>query len=230
MESTDFDKLGYKIRPEEHPNHPSFASYGRSDGRSKRATKQVNRAYKSDLQDLPKLVDRINDARRGEDDEGFYECMNAIVEYFADFEDDEFNLEDLDQEDFFSLFAGFTPRIRTISYHEAMKLTGTRKQNAIEAMKKEAEQMDRKEVWDMVEIPRDAITVLDTQWVFTEKFDSEGNYVKTKARIVVRGDKQVEGQDYDETYSNLPTFGMVRFTLALIYLLKLEPRQLDVGS
>lgn len=58
------------------------------------------------------------------------------------------------------------------------------------------------ETWDLV--PRSKKQhVLPAAWVFTYKKDILGNILKYKARWVARGDKQIEGIDYHETFASV---------------------------
>ena len=59
---------------------------------------------------------------------------------------------------------------------------------------------DEFDVWELV--PRsDASNVIGTRWVYDVKLDSDGNVIRYKARLVAQGFKQIEGIDYNETYS-----------------------------
>ncbi|GAA5828225.1 hypothetical protein JCM5353_003899 [Sporobolomyces roseus] len=71
--------------------------------------------------------------------------------------------------------------------------------------------------WDeeLVELPkgRKAIAV---KWVLLIKRDAEGKIIKYKARLVARGDQQIDGVDYDETHSSTVRLASVRFLFALL--------------
>ncbi|GEM12273.1 hypothetical protein Rt10032_c20g6290 [Rhodotorula toruloides] len=71
--------------------------------------------------------------------------------------------------------------------------------------------------WDeeLVDLPagRKAIAV---KWVLLIKRDANGHVVKYKARLVARGDQQVEGVDYDETHSSTVRLTTVRLVFALL--------------
>jgi hypothetical protein len=45
--------------------------------------------------------------------------------------------------------------------------------------------------------------VLPGRWVLSIKIDSAGNIARYKARWVVKGFRQIEGVDFDETYSGV---------------------------
>jgi transposase InsO family protein len=220
------DRLGYKIRPEQNPNHPDFASYGRSGGRSQRARKPVERAYTSEFADL---FGRMKKARDGGRIEEMYESMDALITHYDTFEKSQLEGNPVDEEDYAALLAGFNVKSRTVTHREVFAFpNGFRKNEAIKAIKAEIQQIERKKVWERVAKPEHMQTFLDIQFIVTEKFDAYGKYIKTKARAVVRGDKQEEGKDYDETHTHTPSMGLFRFTLALINALGLNPRQLDV--
>ncbi|GAA5919125.1 hypothetical protein JCM5296_003862 [Sporobolomyces johnsonii] len=68
---------------------------------------------------------------------------------------------------------------------------------------------------DLVELPagRKSIAV---KWVLLIKRDTEGRVIKYKARLVARGDMQVDGIDYDETHSSTVRLTTVRLVFALL--------------
>jgi hypothetical protein len=234
MEDYETDRLGYRIRPEEHPNHPEFSSYGRVDGRSLRERKPVDRSY---LADFPSVLQRINRSYLYDDDDGFYHTMDALLAEFNDFEflgvldQDTLNIENLEAllaENGNTPLAKFNIRSKTYTYEEAMRFPEPRRTAAVEAIEKEIQQFVEKEVWEEVDQPTSMDTYIGTQIIVDEKHDANGNYIKTKARIVARGDHQKEGKDFDETYTSTPSMGTIRLVIALISALKLEPRQFDV--
>ena len=54
------------------------------------------------------------------------------------------------------------------------------------SMKDELDSMKRNEVWDHVELPKGAKTIV-CKWVFKTKKDSLGNIEMYKARLVAKG-------------------------------------------
>ena len=42
---------------------------------------------------------------------------------------------------------------------------------------------------------------IDNEWIFKKKTDADGNVTVYKARLVAKGFRQVQGVDYDETFS-----------------------------
>jgi hypothetical protein len=95
------------------------------------------------------------------------------------------------------------------------------------AIQAELAQLWQKGTWKLVEKPAGAIPI-SNKWVLTKKRDKEGNVVKYKARLVVRGFTQRLGLDYGETFSPVVCFEMIRVLLALAASKKLKVCQLDV--
>ena len=43
--------------------------------------------------------------------------------------------------------------------------------------------------------------LMHTKWIYAMKYDTEGNIIKRKARLVAQGFRQVFGVNFDETYA-----------------------------
>ncbi|KAI3503697.1 hypothetical protein L1887_32146 [Cichorium endivia] len=65
----------------------------------------------------------------------------------------------------------------------------------IEAMQMELEEFERNKVWRLIPKPANA-SIVGLKWVYRNKLDTEGNVVRNKARLVVKGYCQQEGIDY----------------------------------
>jgi hypothetical protein len=55
----------------------------------------------------------------------------------------------------------------------------------------------------LVPIPKDK-NVIDTKWVYRNKLSEDGQVTRKKARLVCKGYAQVEGIEFEETFSQLP--------------------------
>ena len=53
------------------------------------------------------------------------------------------------------------------------------------------------------------------KWIFKKKTDADGNVTIYKARLVAKGYRQVQGIDYDETFSPVAMLKSVRIMLAI---------------
>jgi Reverse transcriptase (RNA-dependent DNA polymerase)/gag-polypeptide of LTR copia-type len=58
-------------------------------------------------------------------------------------------------------------------------------------------------------------TPINCGWVFAKKYDDAGNLLRYKARLVARGNTQVKGVNYDETYSPVARYETLRLLLAI---------------
>ena len=56
---------------------------------------------------------------------------------------------------------------------------------------------------------------IENKWIFKKKTDADGNVTVYKARLVVKGFQQVQGVDYDETFSPVVMLKSVRIMLAI---------------
>jgi hypothetical protein len=52
--------------------------------------------------------------------------------------------------------------------------------------------------------------VIETRWVFHNKQDQDGIFVRNKARLVAQGYTQVEGLDFGETYAPVARLEAIR--------------------
>ncbi|MBW0460452.1 hypothetical protein O181_000167 [Austropuccinia psidii MF-1] len=76
------------------------------------------------------------------------------------------------------------------------------------------------------EIPKEK-TLINTRWVFTKKFDQNGNLQRYKARCVARGFKQKSGIDYQETFSPTGRLSTLRFLISHSAQTEQQIRQAD---
>ncbi|GAA5905630.1 hypothetical protein JCM5296_000533 [Sporobolomyces johnsonii] len=101
------------------------------------------------------------------------------------------------------------------SYRQAM--AGPDVEKWTSAMDAELAAFEATGTWEesLVDLPagRHAIAV---KWVLLVKRDADGKVIKYKARLVARGDMQVEGVDFDETFSSTVRLTTVRLVLSLL--------------
>lgn len=94
------------------------------------------------------------------------------------------------------------------------------------AMKSEIDSLNLNETWELVDLPKGKKPI-SNKWIFKTKVDANGNVDKHKARLVVRGYSQVQGIDYNETFSPVVRYTSIRFLLAMAAKLNLNIRQMD---
>ena len=99
----------------------------------------------------------------------------------------------------------------------------------MEAMRDEMDSMARNKVWELVSLPPRRKSI-GNKWVFKIKRRADGSIDKLKARLVVKGFTQIEGVDYEETFSPVVRIASIRLLLALVAHLDLELFQMDVKT
>ena len=76
--------------------------------------------------------------------------------------------------------------------------------------------MVRNGVWGLVTCLSNR-RVIGNKWILKVKRKSDGAIDKFKARLVVKGFTQIEGVDYDETFSPVVRFSSIRLILFWSY-------------
>ncbi|TYJ98791.1 gag-pol polyprotein [Cucumis melo var. makuwa] len=99
----------------------------------------------------------------------------------------------------------------------------------LNAMQEELLQFKRNNVWTLVLKP-EGVNVIGTKWVFKNKTDEAGCVTKNKARLVAQGYTQVEGIDFDETFSPVARLEAIRLLLGISCIQKFKLYQMDVKS
>ena len=70
-------------------------------------------------------------------------------------------------------------------------------------------------------VPRpEGVNVIGTKWVYKNKSDKQGLITRNKAKLVAQGYTQIEGVDFDETFSLVARLESIRLLLGVTCLLK----------
>ena len=105
-------------------------------------------------------------------------------------------------------------KICLISEMESKNFDETCKNKSwINAMKKELDQIEKNNTWELVLRPKDK-NVVGTKWIFRNKMNEQGEVVRYKARLVCKGYSQQEGIDYEETFALVARIEAIRMFLA----------------
>ena len=99
----------------------------------------------------------------------------------------------------------------------------------IRAMREEMLAIDRNDTWEL-EIPPPNCRPIGLKWIFKLKKNPQGDIIKYKARLVVKGYSQRKGVDYDEIYALVVRFETIRLLIALAALKNWKIHHLDVKS
>jgi hypothetical protein len=99
----------------------------------------------------------------------------------------------------------------------------------LEAMRSEMDSMKDNRVWNLVD-PPDGVRAIECKWIFKKKIDADGNVHIYKARLVAKGFRQIQGVDYDETFSPVAMLKSIRILLAIAAYYDYEIWQMDVKT
>jgi hypothetical protein len=98
-----------------------------------------------------------------------------------------------------------------------------------EAMDEELDQIEKNDTWELVARPKNK-NVIDTKWVFRNKLNEYGQVTRNKARLVCKGYAQIEGIDFEETFSPVARMGSIRLLLAYACSKNVKVYHMDVKS
>lgn len=80
-------------------------------------------------------------------------------------------------------------------------------------MQEELVQLKRNNVWILVLKP-DSPNIIGTKWILKNKVDESGILTKNKPRLVVQGYSQIEGIDFEETFTLVTRLEAIALCLA----------------
>lgn len=78
----------------------------------------------------------------------------------------------------------------------------------------------------MVDAPSD-VHIIDSMWVYANKYNADGDIIKCKACLVVKGYTQIPGLDYDQTYASVVHLESFHMVAAIAAALDLQIWQVD---
>nr|GEW51053.1 hypothetical protein [Tanacetum cinerariifolium] len=99
----------------------------------------------------------------------------------------------------------------------------------IDSMQEELLQFKRLDVWVLVPEP-DNISPLTLKWLFKNKHDEEQTVIRNKSRLVVRGYRQEEGIDFEESFAPVARTEAIRIFLAYVAHKSFTVFQMDVKT
>jgi hypothetical protein len=111
-------------------------------------------------------------------------------------------------------------------------MRGEHRDEYLQAMAAEIQQLEDHQTWTLVNtlsLPK-GTNVLPGTWALKAKRFPDGRMRKFKARFCVRGDKQVEGIDYFESYAPVVSWSTVRTLLVMSAQRGWATRQVDFSN
>ncbi|XP_074321443.1 putative mitochondrial protein AtMg00820 [Silene latifolia] len=83
-------------------------------------------------------------------------------------------------------------------------------------MKLELDALEKNQTWTLEDLPPNK-KAIGSKWVYKIKYNADGSIERYKARLVVMGNRQVEGVDYNETFAPTIKLVTVRTLLAIAF-------------
>ncbi|GKF01177.1 putative ribonuclease H-like domain-containing protein, partial [Tanacetum coccineum] len=99
----------------------------------------------------------------------------------------------------------------------------------VEAMQEELLQFKLQKVWTLLDLPNGK-SPIGTKWVFRNKKDARGIFVRNKARLVAQGYTQEKGIDYDEVFAPVARIEAIRLFLAYASFMGFIVYHMDLKS
>ena len=98
-----------------------------------------------------------------------------------------------------------------------------------ETVNSEMESIMQNQTWVLVNLPPGSKPI-GCKWIFKRKLKADGTIENYKARLVDKGYRQKEGQDFFDTYSPVTRITSIRMLIAIAALHNLEIHQMDVKT
>ncbi|KAH9331801.1 hypothetical protein KI387_003909, partial [Taxus chinensis] len=99
----------------------------------------------------------------------------------------------------------------------------------LKVLEEELEQIEKNETWELVPRPKSQ-NVIGTKWEFRNKLNEDGQVTQNKARLVCKWYAQVEGVDFEETFSLVSRLEAITMFLAFAVFKNFKGYQMDVKS
>ncbi|KAL4387508.1 hypothetical protein GQ457_09G027200 [Hibiscus cannabinus] len=126
--------------------------------------------------------------------------------------------------DIFQLIHSITTDIEPRTFVEAMKDKRWRI-----AMQQEIHALETNGTWTLETLPSEK-KAIGCKWVYKIKYNSDGSIERFKARLLILGNNQVEGLDYNETFAPVAKMVTIRTFLSVAAAKNWELRQMDVHN
>ena len=104
------------------------------------------------------------------------------------------------------------------------------KEQWMEAVNEELKNMEKLNVFQIVNSVPEGSNVISSRWVFKYKRDSNGNIIKRKARLVAKGYTQQYGIDFKETFAPTLKQDTIRIITAIAVQHNFNIEQIDINS
>jgi len=89
--------------------------------------------------------------------------------------------------------------------------------------------LKKNQTWELVPRPKNK-NVIGTKYVYKTKMDENGKVIRNKARLVYKGYAQVEGVDFEETFTPVAKLEAIKMFLIFASYQKIKVYHMDVKS
>jgi len=96
-------------------------------------------------------------------------------------------------------------------------------------MAEEIKALEKNDTWSFDDLPASKKPI-SCKWAYRAKYNADGSIQRDKARLVICGDHQVEGFDYNDTFAPVAKMTCVRIFLFVAIAKGWELHQLDVNN
>lgn len=96
-------------------------------------------------------------------------------------------------------------------------------------MKNEINVLKENNTWRIMEVPKETKTI-GCKWVYKTKLKADGTLDKYKAKLVAKSYNQVEGIDYNETFTPVSRMTTLRSLISLASTKRWHLNQMDVQN
>lgn len=96
-------------------------------------------------------------------------------------------------------------------------------------MNEELESLELNHTWEVTDLPPQR-KAIGSKWLYKTKFNADGSLDKYKARLVILGNHQRPGEDYNQTFAPVAKMTTVRSLLAVAALQGWDIQQMDVKN
>jgi hypothetical protein len=94
-------------------------------------------------------------------------------------------------------------------------------------MNEEYRSLMANDTWNLIPIMNGRKLII-YKWVYKTKYSSNGSVERLEARLIAKGFSQVEGIDYNETFSPIKTMNLIFLVLVIVTSHKSEVHHMDV--
>jgi hypothetical protein len=90
-------------------------------------------------------------------------------------------------------------------------------------------QIEKNDTWELIPRPKNK-NVIGTKWVFRNKLNEDGQVTRNKARLVCKGYAQIEGIDFEDTFSPFARMEAIWLLLTYACSKNVKVYQIDIKS